>query len=154
MPDKNIKEILGSVGLFSSLSPRYLKVLADSCTERSYNADDLIVEQGAQGVGLMIIASGSVQVRKKLASGEQIQIATLKAGEFFGEISVLDDAPRTANVVALEAVDCLVLSSWSFTAAMKSNPEIGVEMLAVILKRYRETSEALSEVKGAANATD
>ena len=76
------------------------------------------VGQGDEGVGLFIITSGKVEVRKKTDDGRELAIATHTTGEFIGEFSVLDGAKRTANVVALEKTECIVLVSWDFLSIM------------------------------------
>ena len=81
------------------------------------------MEQGERGLGLTVIVSGSVRVVKKLATGEELEVATSGPGEFIGEIAVLDDSPRSASVIAKEETECLVLASWTFNAAMKNHPE-------------------------------
>jgi len=148
MNAKKKDELLMNVELFSQLSPRYLKVLAGSCHEKSYKAGEALMEQGQRGLGLVVIVSGSVQVVKKLATGEELDVASVGPGEFIGEISVLDDRPRSASVIAKEDADCLVLSSWSFSAALKNHPEIALELLPVVVRRYRETNDKLLELQG------
>lgn len=60
-----------------------------------------------------------------------------------GEFSVLDGAKRTATVTATESTNCLVLASWEFNSFMKAHPEVALDILPIILKRFRETNNAL-----------
>lgn len=140
--------LLKTVELFSGLDSRYLKILSESCAERSFKEGDVLMEQGRRGLGLLVIVSGKVKVIKKIANGQELEVATLGSGEFIGEIAVLDDAPRSASVVALEDTECLALLSWTFTAAMKNHPEIALQVLPVVVKRYRETNDRLLELEG------
>ena len=139
-------KLLKQVDLFSGLSDKYITELAKICTKRSFKKDEFLVEQGEQGVGLFVIASGKVKIVKKPSSGEEFDLAVHGPGEFIGEMAVLDGAPRSASVVALEDTDCLLLTSWDFRARMKAHPEIALELLPVIVTRFRETNEKLLEL--------
>ena len=137
------QEMLKNVKLFSGLSNKNLKRLANGFNERSYRAGDLIIEQGKTGEGLFVIISGSVKIMKKTADGGEFEVAVNGPGDFLGEMSVLDNAPRSASVVAVEDTKCLVLVSWDFNGIMKEHPEIALEILPVIVQRFRETNEKL-----------
>ena len=137
------QEILKNVKLFQGLSEKNIKQLAGGLRERSYHAGDLIIEQGKTGEGLFVIASGKVKITKKATDDSEIEVAVNGPGDFLGEMSVLDAAPRSASVVALEDTKCLVLVSWDFNAMMKANPEIALEILPVVVQRFRETNQKL-----------
>ncbi len=131
------------VPLFEGLQPRHLKALAKACTTRHYEAGDTIVRQGNPGVGLFIIVSGKVKIEKRADDGSTMNIAAHGPGEVVGEMSVLDGAVRTADVVAVEATECLVLASWAFNSFLKSHPKVALLILPVVVTRFRETNEAL-----------
>ncbi|MBW2027900.1 MAG: cyclic nucleotide-binding domain-containing protein [Deltaproteobacteria bacterium] len=137
------EELLRKVTLFSVLKDSDIKSLADFCAERSFREGQTLVQQGEPGVGLYIIKTGKVKIVKKTASGQDLEIAILGPGEFFGEMSVLDDAPRSASVAALEDTRCLFLTAWDFKARMKVHPEIALQILPVVVQRFRETNERL-----------
>jgi CRP-like cAMP-binding protein len=135
---------LKAVPLFQSLSDRFLSGLAKASTERSFKADDILVRQGNPGVGVFIIVDGRVKVVKTNDKDERLDIATHGAGEVIGEMSVLDGANRTADVVATEPTTCLVLSSWDFNSFMEDHPEVALQILPVVVRRFRETNAALT----------
>jgi len=135
--------LLKKVSLFSGIKKKALKNLAQSCVERFYKSGEILVSQGDAGIGLFIIVSGNVRVVKKTAAEKELEIATLGSGDFFGEITVLDGAPRSANVIALEDTACLLLTAWEFKAKIDMNPEIALAILPEIVKRFRETNEML-----------
>lgn len=137
------EEFLKRVELFADLSQKNLTRVAKLCTQRSYKAGEAVVEQGSPGVGLFIITAGKVKIVKTTKSGEQLEIATHGPGEFIGEMSVLDGAVRTASVVAVEDTECYAIVSWDFNSLMRSYPEIALEILPVIVRRFRETNEKL-----------
>jgi CRP-like cAMP-binding protein len=139
----DIAGLLKKVSLFSNLSESDLNHIAEYCVERSFEKGEVIVRQGNNGIGLYMIISGKVKIVKQIATGERLDIAELGPGEFFGEITVLDNAPRTATVVAIESCTCLILSAWEFKAQMVVHPEIALKILPVLVKRFRETNERL-----------
>lgn len=136
-------DTLKRVPLFSGLQSRHLKAIFKACTTRDYPAGEHLVEQGTQGIGLFIIESGKVQVTKERQDGSRIAIASHGPGEVIGEMAILDGAARSATVTALEACRCLVLPSWSFQSIMEAHPEVALGILPVIVKRFRETNDAL-----------
>ncbi|MFP4115085.1 MAG: Crp/Fnr family transcriptional regulator [Spirochaetota bacterium] len=147
MQHQEMVDALKSVSLFSSLSPRFLNGIAKSCVEREFAADETIVRQGNPGVGLFVIVSGKVKVVKTNEHGDRLELATHGPGEVVGEMAVLDGANRTADVIATEDTTCLVLSSWDFRSFMETHPEVALEILPVVVKRFRETNEALTGTK-------
>ena len=144
MQHQEIVEAIKAVSLFSTLSPRFINGIAKSCVAREFPADETIVRQGNPGVGLFVIVSGKVKVVKTNEQGQRLELATHGAGEVIGEMAVLDGANRTADVIAIEPTTCLVLSSWDFRSFMEAHPEVALEILPVVVKRFRETNEALT----------
>ncbi len=138
---------LKKVNLFNALEQKHLKAILKACTPRTFQAGENLVEQDAQGVGLFIIESGKVQVQKTRKDGTVMIIADHTAGDVIGEMSILDGAPRTATVKALEPTTCLVLTSWSFQSIMEDHPEVAVKILPIVVRRFRETNAALMELQ-------
>mgnify|MGYP004702215051 CR=1 FL=1 len=134
---------LAKVSLFANLEPKYIKGIAQICTERTFNRGDVLMRQGDDGIGLYIILSGKVKVEKADQTGKQVELASNGPGDIMGEFSVLDGAKRTATVTATESTNCLVLASWEFNSFMKAHPEVALDILPIILKRFRETNNAL-----------
>jgi len=146
------KEIaLAKVSLFANLEPKHIKGIAQICTERTFNEGDVLMRQGDDGIGLYLILSGKVKVEKADQNGKQVELASNGPGDIMGEFSVLDGAKRTATVTAVETTNCLVLASWEFNSFMKAHPDIAVDILPIILKRFRETNDALLGVTSTRN---
>jgi CRP-like cAMP-binding protein len=124
--------MIGSVPFFSGLSARDRKKLLAQGKEMSYKTGDTIVAEGTTGVGFFLILDGKAEVRKK---GKVL--ATLSKGQFFGEMSLIDDLPRSADVVALQPVKCWAITSWSFAALIKVQPQLALGMLKEVVKRLR-----------------
>ncbi|HEV7126595.1 MAG TPA: cyclic nucleotide-binding domain-containing protein [Ktedonobacterales bacterium] len=131
------EDVLSQVPLFAHLSKRDLQVLASSCRERDYPAGAPLLRQGDTGVGLFVIVSGRVRVTQHQHGGDEQELATLGSGEVLGEMSLLDDLPRSASAMALEPTQALVLPVWDFRAILRDNPDIGIGLLSVLSRRLR-----------------
>ncbi len=124
--------MIGSVPFFSSLNAKDKKRLLAQGKEISYKAGSTIVAEGTTGVGFFLILEGKAEVRKK---GKLL--ATLSKGQFFGEMSLIDDLPRSADVIALQPTKCWAITSWSFASLIKVRPELALGMLKEVVKRLR-----------------
>lgn len=105
-----ITRFLQTVPMFEGLQEKQLQRLAKRFTERSYAAGEAIVTQGTLGIGLFVIENGKVDVVRQHPDGTKSTVNKMGKTEFFGELSLLDDAPRTASVIAVEPTQCLVLT--------------------------------------------
>jgi CRP/FNR family cyclic AMP-dependent transcriptional regulator len=132
--------MLAAAPLFSGLSERALRRLVRSAKERTYSAGQAIVREGDDGIGFFLIVDGEVEVRK----GEQRK-ATLRSGDFFGEMALFDRQPRTADVVAARPTRCLVLSTWEFWGFMDDEPKVMRSLMQEMVRRLRAAGAPLSE---------
>lgn len=130
-------DVLAQVPLFSDLTKRELQVLAANCREREYPSGATLLRQGETGVGLFIITGGRVDVTQHAPDGETRQLGTFERGAVLGEMSLLDDLPRTATAVAVEPATALVIPVWDFRAALRESPEIAIKLLSVLSRRLR-----------------
>jgi len=135
-----VVEMLEKSSLWSGLIKKDLKSIVRLSKERTYETGDVIVQKGEGGVGFYLILEGSVEIR---SDGKTI--AKLGSGQFFGEMSVIDNQPRSADVVAVEPSRCLILSAWSFNALISENPKIALKMLQEFVRRLRSTNQALRD---------
>lgn len=124
--------MIGSVPFFGGLQEKTRKAISAQGKEMSYKSGDSIVDEGTMGVGFYLILDGKAEVRK----GGKI-LATLGKGQFFGEMSLIDEQPRSADVIAVAPTKCWALTSWAFAALVKSHPEIALSMLKEMVKRLR-----------------
>lgn len=130
-------ELLSAARLFDGVDEAGMDRLAAVVVEVDVPAGHVIARQGDIGSGLFIITSGGVRV---VRDGQQI--AELGPGEFFGELSVLDGRPRTAQVVASEPTTCLALSTWDFEAVVRDEPSVALAILRGLASRLRDLTEA------------
>jgi CRP/FNR family transcriptional regulator, cyclic AMP receptor protein len=138
---------LEKVPLFSRLNKRFVKGLAEICSERVFKPGDALMKQGEEGIGLFIIVSGTVKVVKTGPDGATVEIAQNGPGDVMGELAVIDGYARTASVIAVEKTTCLCLASWEFNAFIKAHPEVAMEILPVVVKRFRETNASLMALR-------
>ena len=125
-------ESLRRVPLFAGLDRKELELLAKLAKEQRYEPGATIVKTGASGHGLYIIKEGNVSV---VRDGQKV--ASMGPGQFFGEISVLDGGPRTADVRADTDTVCLTLISWEIKPLLMDNAAISYKMLLEMVKRLR-----------------
>lgn len=125
-------ESLRRVPLFAGLDRKELELLAKLAKEQRYEPGATIVRSGASGHGLYIIKEGNVAV---VRDGQKV--ASMGPGQFFGEISVLDGGPRTAEVKAESDTVCLTLISWEIKPLLMENATITYKMLLEMAKRLR-----------------
>lgn len=127
--------LLAACPLLADLDADGLVAVRDAAVEVDFPADRAIARQGEIGSGLFIIATGSVRVVQDGAI-----VARLGPGEFFGELSVLDGAPRNASVIADEPTTCIALATWDAERVMRERPGVALAILRVVVKRLRATA--------------
>lgn len=139
----DIEQLLASVSLFRKLDRRDIRSLARLVKEQSYPPGKLIVIEGQPGLGLYVIAEGSADV----VQGGRV-LRTLKDGDFFGEMSLIDDMPRTADVRAATQVRCLTLAKWEFLGELESHPKMALPLLPMLSRRVRTAEERADRLQG------
>jgi len=130
------EDTLARVALFKDLPRRDLQALAASARERKYGAGETLIRQGDTGAGLFILVDGKVRVFQQAEGGER-DLGVYGAGDVLGEMALLDDQPRTASIVAMEPTTALLIPIWDFRVTLKENPEISIQLLAVLSQRLR-----------------
>jgi CRP-like cAMP-binding protein len=117
-----------------------LKAIVKISKQQKFQSGETIVKKGDEGTGFYLVLDGAVEIR----SDGKI-LSKLGSGQFFGEMSVVDTQPRSADVVVVEPSRVLFLSSWSFKSLISERPRIAVKMLQEFVRRLRNTDRALSE---------
>jgi CRP-like cAMP-binding protein len=130
-------ELLSAARLFDGVDADGMARLAAVVVEVDFAAGHVIARQGDIGSGLFVITSGGVRVVR-----DGRTIAELGPGDFFGELSVLDGRPRTAQVVASEPTTCLALSTWDFESVVMQEPSVALAILRGLAGRLRDLTEA------------
>jgi len=138
MDDKRIISLMQATPIFSRMKEAGLKSVLKAAVQKTAAAGTKIVEQGKGGVGFYLILEGKAEV---IRQGEKL--AQFGVGNFFGELSVIDGATRTADVVAVTDTTCLVVTQWAMKSLIENHPEIAQGMLEELVRRLRATDEAL-----------
>lgn len=128
-------ELLAGCALFSAVGQSELAALAERATEVDYPPGAVIVRYGEIGTGFFVVIEGRVRV---VQDGKVV--AQLGPGEFFGELSVLDQLPRNAQVAADEPTRCLALASWDFERVLRDHPELSLAILRGLARRLRSVA--------------
>lgn len=116
-----------------------------------YKKGEYVFREGDEGDEMYIIQSGKVAVQKVLG-GKRTTLSVLEKGDFFGEMSILERLPRTADAEVIEDADIILINSQTFGEMIRSNPEIAVRMLRKYSMRMRETSEQMEALIAAQQA--
>lgn len=134
---QEVVRFLTGVPLFAGLQERQIRNLVKRMRERTYHKGDGIVEQAKMGVGLFIIVSGECDVIRLRPDGTTFVVDTLGPKQFFGELSLLDEAPRTASVIAKADTTCLVLTQLDFLDAIREDAEMAIAVMKELAARFR-----------------
>ena len=129
-------ELLKHAPLFAGCSKSELRALASTADELDLREGTIITREGRPGREFFVLISGNAQVTKK---GKEV--AQLGAGDWFGEIALLTDAPRTATVKATSPVDVLVITDRSFKTVVETMPSIALKVLSTIGERLARDSQ-------------
>jgi len=133
------EDTLAHVDLFAGLEKKDLQQLAGACRERTYSAGSRLIKQGDTGAGLYVITDGTVHITRETDPDKpELDLGTVGPGNVLGEMSLLDDLPRSANVTAVSDVTALLLPVWEFRATLRSYPDIALRLLSTISRRLRK----------------
>jgi CRP-like cAMP-binding protein len=137
--------VLSRVPLFSDLPPDELEALSTRLRRLEHAKGDVIFRQGDPGSSLYIIQSGAVNITLSSRAGQQMILARLGAGEFFGEMALLDGEPRSANAVATDGSEFLLLDRDDFLTYLEARPKLAVRLLIVLARRLRNDAEIVQD---------
>jgi len=131
-------ELLDRVDLFRGMGGVPLSAVADRAIEVEFPAGRPIARQGEVGTGFFLIVSGTARVTR-----DGKTLATLGPGEFFGELSLLDQMPRVATVTAdgPGSTVCLAIASWDFERLLEEQPRVAIALLKGVARRLRDVTD-------------
>lgn len=146
MDDTFAVEVLARCPLFAHGSRSMLEQLAGTLRRRRFRRGEVIMHQGDPGDALHIVAAGAVKILLPSAEGEEAIIATLRPGDYFGELALLDGAPRSATATALEAADTLVLPRPVFVELLDTLPGLRDALFAGLTHELRRLTGHVEEL--------
>jgi CRP/FNR family cyclic AMP-dependent transcriptional regulator len=132
-------KLLAEVPIFEGLSKKELQAIAQSTKEVSHREGAVLAREGDTGVGFFLITDGTA----KVSVGGRPR-SRMGPGDFFGEISLIDQGPRTATVTAETPITTLGITAWVFKRLIEQNPSIASKMLKVMAQRLRQSSRELT----------
>ncbi|HET9910083.1 MAG TPA: cyclic nucleotide-binding domain-containing protein [Anaerolineales bacterium] len=141
-PDDTVN-FLVTIPLFQGLNNKQLNQLAKRFVPRSYESGKNIVTQGKGGEGMFVMVSGRAEAVVESSDGSKTKVNDFAARDFFGEVAMLDDGPRTASVTATADTECLVLTRSDLIALMKMDADMGIEIAIALAKRLRRVASMM-----------
>lgn len=132
--------------LFEAMQPEEVEAVLQMATERRVRRGQMIVQKGDEGSAMMAVLRGRVRISAVSADGKEVTLNVIDPGDIFGELSLLDGKPRSADAVAIEDTLLLVLERRHLLPFLNSRPELMLRLLAVMCERLRRTSVALEEI--------
>lgn len=138
--------VLRNVPLFSGLDQAELEKLSRVAGRRRATRGEFIVRAGDVTDALYILLNGSAKVTNCDEEGREIILAMLGPGEFFGEMGLIDGSPRSANVVAQEACELLLMSKADFQRCMQDNFQVALKLMRILVQRLREADRKIESL--------
>ena len=121
--------------------------LSKVCTVRQFTVDEIVFNQGDPGHDMYILLSGQADVLLEVADGKQIPLRRLKAGDFFGEMSLLEGELRSASVQIMEDTMALVVDEKSFPTVIEHDPILAMKIMKELSKRLRKRTDQVSRLE-------
>ena len=146
-----IEEVLSKVPAFANLAPRELKEVAVIVHKREYRSGEPVFYQGDPGLGMYIVKDGEVSILIQGKDGNERELAVFGDGDFFGELALLDESPRSANAVC--KTECTLIGFFrpDLFELIEKNTTLGIKIVLklaeIVAQRLRHTDKELSKVK-------
>lgn len=132
------EEFLARVPIFGNCTAEEIRAITAVAQDSFFEPGQIIVTQGTPGQAFYLILSGRVEILRDNRS-----LGAFGQGDFFGEMSLLDQAPRSATIRAIDQTECLMLSSWDFKGLLEKYPSIAIKLLEVLSRRLRVADERI-----------
>jgi CRP/FNR family cyclic AMP-dependent transcriptional regulator len=138
--------VLKAVPLFASFPDEQLRLLTPVITRRSLPRSTTVMASGDPTDSLYIVLSGRLKVMMSDAEGKEVILSILGPGEFFGEMGLIDDAPRSASVVSIEACELLSIAKRDFKKSLAENFEMAQAVMRGLVRRLREADRKIGSL--------
>lgn len=139
-------DLLRRVPLFEHLSDTQAQALTDALEKKRYKRSEEIVKAGQKANMLFVILSGKAHVMVANSKGKEVVLAILGAGDYIGEMSLLDDLPHSASVVTDSEVDVLTLTREGFNLCISQNSQIAISVMVGLVNRLRKTNQKIASL--------
>lgn len=141
-----VEQLIRKISIFKNLSNAHIASVIDSFSFIKVQKGDMIFNQSDKSTDFYIVVKGNVRAVLHNEEGDELILAIFSAGDFFGEMSLLDANPRSAAVVAADDSVLAVLKRSDFLSLIKKDPMIAVDMLSALVQRLRMTDDMLGSI--------
>ena len=138
--------VLKAVPLFASFPEDQLRMLTSVITRRSLPRSTTVMASGDPTDSLYIVLSGRLKVMMSDAEGKEVILSILGPGEFFGEMGLIDDAPRSASVVSIEACELLSIAKRDFKKCLAENFDMAQAVMRGLVRRLRDADRKIGSL--------
>jgi len=138
-------QLLAQISIFETLQPEDLEQLSARLRSRRYAKGEIVFHQGDVGTALYIVRKGEVAIRLSSDDGKEAILALLDRGDFFGELALLDDEPRSTDAVAREESDLLVLQREDFRHFLEERPHLTMKFLSALTRMVRRVTQLIHD---------
>lgn len=142
--DQMVALLRGSA-LLDTLPEGELRELAARVHRSQHENGDLIFRKGDEGTGMMVVVSGRVKITSVGASGSEVILNVIEAGQVFGEMALVDGDPRSADAVAAKRTEIVTLLRRDFLPLLQKHPEASLGMMGVLSQRIRQTTQFVED---------
>ena len=137
-----MKPALTSIPLFSNMPHENLELLAGQIQHRKYIKNNIVIAEGEQSDSLYIVNEGKIKIFISDSEGREMQLKILGPGDYFGELALIDQKPRSASAITLCDSDLSVITSKDFMQCLHIHPEMAIHLLRVLASCLREATES------------
>ena len=138
--------MLHKVYMFSELAPADTDKLTAHCQTRTYPANAILITEGDQTDSLYVIVEGEVKVFANDNTGKEVILNILGPGEYFGEIALVDDQPRSASVMTISPTKVMIISKGNFKRCLEENPDMSFNLIRALTKQVRALTDSVKNL--------
>jgi CRP/FNR family cyclic AMP-dependent transcriptional regulator len=138
--------MLQHVHLFSALGVDDATLLTDHSITRSYPANTMLITEGDHSDSLYVILEGEVKVFVSDENGKEAILNLMGPGEYFGELALLDDSPRSASVMTIVPTKVMIISKQDFKNCLSSNPELAYNLIRLLIQQVRSLTDSVKNL--------
>ncbi len=146
MDQERLVALLTREGLFAGVEPAQVAPLVDRGRLRKVARGEDVFAEGDDPDGLYVVVSGRIVITRVNEAGKEVILASLEAGRVFGEMALLDGAPRSANATAAEFGEVFVIERREFSRAVRADPDLAITLLAELSARLRAANALIESV--------
>lgn len=138
--------MLHHVHMFSDLASSETEILTKHCTTRNYPANSILINEGDDTSSLYVIVEGEVKVFVNDEHGKEAILNIMGEGEYFGELALVDDAPRSASVMTTKPTKVMIITKADFKRCLNDNPDMAYSLIRALSKQVRALTDSVKNL--------